>query len=79
MVEKLLLLGGNVSFGGVAFYVYSFNILLSFLVLSYKTAIKCIAYLSSEPLVRQNRLLTSSSGKTVQIERLLTAIDNSEV
>ena len=47
--------------------------------LSYKTAIKCILYLMSDHLVREDRLISSSSGNPVLIQRLLTSIDNAEV
>ena len=49
------------------------------IVLSYKTALKCITYLSSDHLVREDRLLMSGSGNSVLVKRLLKAIDNSEV
>ena len=47
--------------------------------LAYKTAMKCISYLSSDHLVREDRLLCSVAGNSVLIKRLLDAIDNSEV
>lgn len=46
--------------------------------LSYKTAMKCISYLSSDNLVRKDRLLASAAGNSVLIKRLLDAIDNLE-
>ena len=50
-----------------------------FLVLSYKTAMKCISYLSSDHLVREDRLLQNCGGNSILINKLLKAIDNSEV
>ena len=47
--------------------------------LSYKTAIKCISYLSSDKLVREDKLISSTSGNRVLIKRLLDAINNAEV
>lgn len=46
--------------------------------LLFKTAMKCISYLSSGHLVREEKLM-ESDGNQVLINKLLTAIDNSEV
>ena len=46
---------------------------------AYKTAMKCISYLSSDHLVREEKLISSTKGNSVLINRLLDAIDNSEV
>lgn len=47
--------------------------------LCYKTALRCISYLSSGHLVRENKLISPSAGNPVLIKKLLVAIDNSEV
>ena len=45
----------------------------------YKTAIRCISYLSSSHLVRRNKLISPATGNPVLIKKLLAAIDSSEV
>ena len=60
-------------------YLTNDIVIVCAVVLSYKTAMKCISYLSSNHLVREDRLLLATGSNSVQVKRLLKAIENSEV